>query len=90
MVNVVRRKLAMSWMESNEVLVLIRSLCPAEPLTFETHDRGRLVAERYGLSVYDALIVAAALLVGCETLYSEDMQDGLVIDHQLSVCNPFQ
>lgn len=90
MVNVVRRKLAMSWMEINEVLVLIRSLCPAEPLTIETHDRVRLVAERYGLSVYDSLIVAVALLVGCETLYSEDMQDGLVIDHQLSVCNPFQ
>ncbi|MEJ2473365.1 MAG: PIN domain-containing protein [Desulfobacterales bacterium] len=90
MINVVRRKLAMSWMEINEVLMLIRSLCPAEPLTIETHDRGRLVAERYGLSVYDAMIVAAALLGGCETLYSEDMQDGLVIDHQLSICNPFQ
>jgi predicted nucleic acid-binding protein len=89
MANVARRKLAMSWIEINEVLALIRSLCPAEPLTIETHDRGRLVAERYGLSVYDAMIVAAALLGGCETLYSEDMQDGLVIDHQLSICNPF-
>ena len=78
MANVARRKLAMSWIEINEVLALI-----------ETQDRGRLVAERYGLSVYDAMIVAAALLGGCETLYSEDMQDGLVIDHQLSICNPF-
>ncbi|MGA8281305.1 MAG: PIN domain-containing protein, partial [Desulfobacterales bacterium] len=80
--NVMRRKLAMSWIEINEVLALIRSLCPAEPLTVETHDRGRLIAERYGLSVYDAMIVAAALLGGCKTLYSEDMQDGLVIDRQ--------
>jgi predicted nucleic acid-binding protein len=87
--NVMRRKLAMSWIEINEVLALIRSLCPAEPLTVETHDRGRLIAERHGLSVYDAMIVAAALLGGCETLYSEDMQDGLVIDHQLIICNPF-
>jgi predicted nucleic acid-binding protein len=35
------------------------------------------------------MIVAAAILGRCETLYSEDMQDGLVIDHQLSICNPF-
>jgi predicted nucleic acid-binding protein len=87
--NVARRKLAMSWVEINEVLALIRSICPTEPLTIETHDRGRLVAERYGLSVYDAMIVAAALLAGCKTLYSEDMQDGLLIDYQLHICNPF-
>jgi predicted nucleic acid-binding protein len=87
--NVARRKLAMSWMEINEVLALIRSVCPTAPLTIETHDRGRLVAERYGLSVYDAMIVAAALIGGCETLYSEDMHNGLMIDHQLRICNPF-
>ena len=87
--NVARRKLAMSWMEINEVLALIRSICPTAPLTIETHDRGRLVAERYGSSVCDAMIVAAALLGGCETLYSKDMQDGLLIDHQLRICDPF-
>jgi predicted nucleic acid-binding protein len=89
MANVARRKLAMSWMEINEVLALIRSVCPTVPLTIETHDRGMLVAERYGMSVYDAMIVAAALLGGCETLYSEDMQDGLLIDDQLRIRNPF-
>jgi len=89
MANVMRRKLAMSWMEINEVLALIRSVCPTAPLAIETHERGMLAAERYGLSVYDAMIVTAALLGGCETLYSEDMQDGLLIDHQLRICNPF-
>lgn len=89
MANVARRKLAMSWMEINELLALIRSVCHIEQLTVETHDRGRSVAERYGISVYDAMIVAAALLAGCETLYSKDMQDGLLIDQQLRVCNPF-
>jgi predicted nucleic acid-binding protein len=89
MANVALRKLAMSWTEINEVLMLIRAVCPAEPLTVETHDRGRLVAERYELSVYDSMIVAAALLAGCETLYSEDMQDGLQIDKKLRICNPF-
>ncbi len=87
--NVAHRKLAMSWIEINEVLALIQSMCPTKPLTIETHDRGKLIAERYGLSVYDAMIVAAALLAGCETLYSEDMQDGQLISHQLRICNPF-
>ena len=49
-----------------------------------------IAAERYGLSVYDAMIVAAALLGACKTLYSEDMQDGFLIDRYLSIRNPFQ
>jgi len=75
--NVTHRKLAMSWMEINELLSLIRSLCFIAPLTIETHDRGLFVAERCKLSVYNAMIAAAALLGECKTLYSGDMQDGL-------------
>ena len=87
--NVARRKLNMSWNDTNEVLSLIRLLCQTEPLTLETHDKGKLVAERYGLSVYDAMIVAAALLAGCHELYSEDMQSGQLIDNRLRILNPF-
>lgn len=89
MANVAIRKLAMSWQEINEMLSLIRSVCLVEPLTIDTHDKGRGVAEHYQLSVYDAMIVASALLAECETLYSEDMQDGLLIDNQLCIRNPF-
>jgi predicted nucleic acid-binding protein len=88
--NVARRKLGMPWPQIDQVLKLIQSICPADPLTVEVHERGKLVAQRYGLSVYDAMIVAAALVAGCETLYSEDMQDGLLIDRQLRICNPFK
>lgn len=87
--NVMRRKLAMHWEEVNEVLTLICALCAVEPLTIQTHERGRRIAERFGLSVYDAMIVAAALLAGCKTLYSEDMHHGILIDQQLRICNPF-
>jgi len=34
------------------------------------------------------MIVAAAQLAGCTTLYSEDMHDGLTID-RLTIRNPF-
>ncbi len=46
------------------------------------------IAERWQLSFYDALIVAGALAGHCETLYSEDLQDGLRI-RELTVRNPF-
>ena len=88
--NVALRKIGMSWVETNQFLASVRSLCAVQSLTVETHDRGRDVAERYGLSVYDAMIVAAALLAGCTVLYSEDMQDGLVVDKQLRIANPFK
>lgn len=87
--NVTRRKLRMPWRETDELLNLLRALCRIEPLTLETHDRGRRLAERYGLSIYDAMIAASALLAGCTTLFSEDMQDGLLIERKLRIRNPF-
>jgi predicted nucleic acid-binding protein len=38
-----------------------------------------LNAGRHGLSVYDAMIAAAAVHAACETLWSEDMQHGMVL-----------
>ncbi|MGC8490608.1 MAG: PIN domain-containing protein [Syntrophobacteraceae bacterium] len=89
MASVARRKLAMTWQETDEVLTLIRSMCRVVSLTVETHARGIAVAKRYGLNLYDAMIVAAALLGNCKTLYSEDMCDGLVIESRLLIRNPF-
>jgi predicted nucleic acid-binding protein len=46
------------------------------------------LTDRYRLSWYDSLIVAAAIEGGCEVLYSEDLQDGQHFG-QLKVENPF-
>jgi predicted nucleic acid-binding protein len=59
------------------------------PVDEATLDRAAAVAIRYQLSHWDALIVASALLAGCDTLYSEDLQHGQVFDEQLKVVNPF-
>lgn len=85
-----RRKLGMSWDELREALDSIRGLCRVEPLTEQTHDVALEVAARYDLSWYDAMIVGAALLAECNTLYSEDMHDGLRIKRALKVVNPFK
>jgi predicted nucleic acid-binding protein len=75
-----RRKLGKEWREIagaiDDALVLVG---PPVALTLELHVAARALAERYRLSIYDALIVAAAIDAGCDTLYSEDMQHGQVI-----------
>ena len=88
--SVASRKLKMSIAEIREVLGAIRAVCTIVPISEETHDAGLRVAERYGLSVYDAMIVASALLAGCATVISEDMQDGQILEGRLNIRNPFR
>jgi predicted nucleic acid-binding protein len=87
--SVASRRLQMSWPEIREVLDTIQTTCQVVPLSLATHQRGAAIAERYRFSFYDATIVAAAQLAGCTVLYSEDMQDGQVIEGRLTVRNPF-
>ena len=87
--SVATRKLGMSWVEIREILSQVRAVCPVEAITVETHNRGLQIAERYGFSIYDAMIIASALLAGCATLYSEDMHHGQVFDDQITIRNPF-
>jgi predicted nucleic acid-binding protein len=89
--NVARRKLGMTWEEVREALAAIRVLCRAIlPLDIEMHNDALRLAERYRYAIYDALIVAAALRAGCDTLWSEDLQHGVVIDGMLRVADPFR
>lgn len=44
---------------------------------------------KHQLQAYDSKIIASAIDAGCTILYSEDMQNGLVIDSKLTVINPF-
>lgn len=79
----------MSWDETGAFLDGIQALCRVEPLTVRTHEVGQALAERYPLSVYDAIFVAAALLANCTTLWSEDMHHGLLVEGQLRIESPF-
>jgi len=83
------RKLKMPLPEVREVLDTIRAVCDVETVTIETHDRALAIVERYGFSLYDSLLIAAALIADCRVLYSEDLQHGQLIDRQLRVVNPF-
>ena len=89
-VSVARRKIAMPWSDVTQALAAFRILCPAPlPITVETHDAAVRIAATHGYNIFDALIVAAALEAGCETLYSEDLRDGQTINGRLTIRNPF-
>ena len=82
------RKLAMTFSEIREILLAIRAACIVKPLDIETHELGLDMAERHSFSIYDGLIIAAALRAGCAVLYTEDLQHGQMIE-KLQIRNPF-
>ena len=51
---------------------------------------GNSKRSRYHFSFWDGLIVASALFANAEILYSEDMQDGLIVKQRLTLINPFK
>lgn len=86
-----RRKLDMSWDDIAEALDAIRVLCPSpRAISMETHDAAVQIARTQGFHMYDALVVASALAADCGTLYTEDLQDGQIIEERLTICNPFK
>ncbi|HWH84601.1 MAG TPA: PIN domain-containing protein [Burkholderiaceae bacterium] len=87
--NVARRKLRLDWSAVTQALLDVRRFCDVRPITLETHERGMALAKRHQLSVYDAMIAAAALDAGCQTLASEDFSAGQRFEQQLTVRNPF-
>jgi predicted nucleic acid-binding protein len=67
---------------------VLEPLCDVYP-TAELYHAALEIGERWRLSFYDALIVAAALEGGCAILYSEDFQDSQSI-RELKIKNPFK
>ena len=82
------RKLKMTWPEIREILATIQTICKVIPITLEIHEAGLVIAERYKVSFYDSLILAAAKQAECRTVYSEDMQDSQVVQG-VTIRNPF-
>lgn len=84
------RKLRMEWAELDAALAALATLTlPPVALTLEIHRHGLALCRQYQLSVYDSMLVAAALHARCSTFWSEDLHDGLVIDGRLTIRNPF-
>jgi len=87
--SVARAKLGFSWLQVQEAIDNILILCPApRPLSIEIHLNALGLSKRYGFSIWDGLIVAAAIEAKCSALLTEDLQHGQVVEG-VRIENPF-
>lgn len=87
--NVMRRKLAYDIDAIRTVLLRLIRTARLHPVASSTILLALDIAQRYGFSYYDSLIVAAAQEADCARLYSEDLQHGQVLESGLTIINPF-
>jgi len=72
-----------AWLDIRE----LRSVWDAILPSWEVADRAERLLDRYSLSFWDAMIVAACAEAGVERLYSEDFGDRTI--DGLEIANPF-
>lgn len=89
--NVSMRKRQLSWSRiSGDIEELKKAVGSVLAISDAANAEALRIAGRYRLSFYDALMLAVALAGGARTIYSEDMQHGLVIDGALRIVDPFR
>jgi len=87
--SVTRAKLGFTWTKVQEAVDNILILCPnPRALDVATHLRALGLSKRFGFSIWDGLIVAAAIEAKCSTLLTEDLQHGQVVEG-VRIENPF-
>lgn len=61
----------------NEAMQFLHGLSrlPVQAVTTELFQRATELSDRFGISYWDAAILAAAAAIGCEAVYSEDLND---------------
>lgn len=87
--NVLIKKRKVDKSDVRATLQDILQFVSVEAIDFPMIETAWDLMERYRFSYFDSLILASALTAGCQTLYSEDMQHGQVINGRLTIVNPF-
>ena len=87
--NVMRRNFKMQKQELMYLCSLWLEKCFVQPVILSTIKLAQNIIDKYDFQVFDGIIVAAALEANCDVLYSEDMQDGQIIENTLKIVNPF-
>lgn len=75
--------------EDARALTLLWRRFPVQENTLELLDSAYVIHARTNYSFWDSLIVAAAQALGCRILYTEDLDDGRIIDG-MRIVNPFR
>jgi predicted nucleic acid-binding protein len=88
-INVARRKFGYTKENCLNFWIDLHKFCEIVPISKTTTQLTSELVQKYNFQIFDALIVASALEAGCKTLYSEDLQNGQMIENQLAILNPF-
>jgi len=87
--NVMNRNFKMQKQELIQICSLWLEKCSVQPVILSTIKLAQSLVSKYDFQIFDGIIAAAALEADCDILYSEDMQDGQVIENKLKIKNPF-
>jgi predicted nucleic acid-binding protein len=87
--NVMRKKFKVEKNELMRLCSLWLEKCVVQPVMSSTIRLAQSLVGKYDFQIFDGIIAAAALEADCGILYSEDMQDGLIIENKLKIVNPF-
>ena len=87
--NTLFKKFSKSSAEVIDVLTELSSALSITEFSLQTQIEAVRLMGLYSLQFYDALIISTALEHGCRTLITEDMQNGLIVEGQLTINNPF-
>lgn len=88
-VNIMLKKMKVPWEIIMDNLQEIIENTQVKTISAQTVLRACDIANKHKFSYYDSLIIAAAIEAGCNTLYSEDMQSGQLIEKKIKIINPF-
>ena len=88
--NVYLKKYKTSNDEVKRFIINISKSCDVQLITEQIIYNAINFNNKYGYSYYDCLMLASSLDSGCSILFSEDLQDGQIIENKLKIINPFK
>jgi predicted nucleic acid-binding protein len=91
-INIVTRKIEnpISFENLKSILSILTEIFFISPLTSDNSLSAIDIKTKHQFSYWDSLIIASALENGCNHLYTEDLQDGRIIEKKLEIINPFK
>jgi predicted nucleic acid-binding protein len=87
--NIMTKKLTLPYQDIHKIIDSIIQKCEIKTIDIFTIKMALDISEKYKYSYYDSLIISSALESNCNTLYTEDMRSGQIINNLLKIINPF-
>jgi len=87
--NTLFKKFHFSVSETKNIFDFIKNKTEIKPMNIKTIEYCFYIKEKYKFSYWDSMIIASALENKCLILFTEDMQNGQIIEEHLVIVNPF-